>query len=121
MKIPGNMIHPINGEVAGFDGLPSTPKGHVTLIVTVIGRQMPIDFLLMNCSAPYNGILGRDWTVPMEVVASARYQCLKFPNQGRISKVRSNQLATDKCNEKAFEEHKLSEVNSNTIFAAYYG
>lgn len=90
MSLPDALIHPLTGEVVGFNEHKLNPKGRITLVVSVMGLLMSVDFLLMNCIAPYNGILVGDRTVPMEVVSYARFQCLKFPKQGRVSKVRSN-------------------------------
>lgn len=104
-------------EVAGFDGHKSRPRGRATLIVSVMGKHQDVYFLLMNCRSPYNGILGRDWTVPIEVNASARYQCTKFPRKDRVAKIRSNQLVAHQCNEAAFGEHPLSEVRDMTILS----
>lgn len=69
----------------------------------------------MDCKAPYNGILGRDWTTRMGTVAAAQYQCLKFPLEDKIIKVRSNQWLAHDCNEKFFDDIGLSVVKDRQI------
>lgn len=87
MLLPHDLFLKEKEEVTGFDGHKLNPKGSVILIVSLTGKHMIVDFLLMKCNSLYNGILGWDWTVPMEVTSSARFQCIKFPNQDRVLKV----------------------------------
>ena len=73
------------------------------------------DFLLMNCTGPYNALLGQEWISAMEVVSSSFYQCIKFPFCERIVKVRSDQWASHKCSEAAFDEVQECQVQGRTI------
>lgn len=89
MKLPQKLMETPN-EVFRIDGHKSHPIGCITLDIALMGKVMSIDSLLMVCQAPYNSILGTDSTPPIGVVAMAGSQCIKFPHNGRIAKVRSN-------------------------------
>lgn len=69
IKLPNELLYDVTKEIAGFDGHISKPKGRVTLIVSVMGKHISLEFLLMNYNTPYNGILGQDRIVPMQVNA----------------------------------------------------
>lgn len=85
------------------------------LDVCLGGKLISLDFFLMDCRAPYNGILGRDWITHMGVVASTHYQCFKFPLRDKVIKVISNRWLAHDCDERFFEEIGLSEVKDRQI------
>lgn len=60
MELQQNHIYEESRNVYGFDGHNSDPIGHVSLDVTLMGKVLTIDFLLMGCKLHYNDILGRD-------------------------------------------------------------
>lgn len=81
-------------EVASFDVHNSRPRERVTLVVLVRGKHQTMDFVLVNYQVPYSGILGKDWTVPMDVTLLKRYQYIKFPHEDKVAKVKRNQMVT---------------------------
>lgn len=109
IKLLDELIRDVIRKVVGFDGHKSRPRGKIRLIVSLMGKHMIFDFVLINCNAPYNGILWHELIVPMEVTTSARFECIKI----------THQIATNDYNELAFDDHELSEVNDKTILIAY--
>lgn len=81
MKLPDELIHDTTRQVIGLDDHKSSLKGTVTLITSLMGKNMAVDLFLMKCNAPYSGTLGKDWTILMEVTSSTKFQCIKSPNQ----------------------------------------
>lgn len=118
MKLLDKLIHDVMMEVTRFNGHKPNPKGRITLIIFLMGKLMVVYFFLMNYNTLYNGILGRDWTIPMEIAISARFQCIELPTQEWVAKVRSNQMIAHNYNERAFDDYQLSKVNMNTNLAA---
>lgn len=81
------------------------------------GKVLIVDFLVMECKFPYNVILGRDWMISIEVITSTRFQCIKFPHNDRIAKVRKNQWQVHSVNEKPNEDIRHSEVKGKIILS----
>ena len=73
--------------VKGFDGHESTPCGIFTIPVTLAGKTIRQEVILMNCCSTYNALFGGDWTTAMEATVSCLYQCSKFPYSERTVKV----------------------------------
>ncbi|XP_026445572.1 uncharacterized protein LOC113346222 [Papaver somniferum] len=46
--------------------------------ITVANKPVLGNFLLLDCRAPYNEIVGRDWMHAIGAVTSSYHQCLKF-------------------------------------------
>ena len=69
MNIPADLILEEHNPVFGFNGQKARPIGRVVLNVARMGKVFTVDFLLIDAKSPYNAILGRDWTIPMEVSA----------------------------------------------------
>ncbi|XP_026383293.1 uncharacterized protein LOC113278750 [Papaver somniferum] len=63
-----------------------TAVGRINLPTMVGGRMVMQYFSLLDCRAPYNAILGRDWIHAMEAVTSTVHQCLKFITPAGVMK-----------------------------------
>lgn len=44
MQLPEKLVHQVKGEVASFGGHKFSPNRRVTLVVSVMGKHMPVDF-----------------------------------------------------------------------------
>ncbi|KAF5206873.1 hypothetical protein FRX31_003540 [Thalictrum thalictroides] len=115
MKLSGDLIIPEDNPIIGFDGTTSQAVGRISLPVATAQKVASIDFMLMNCKSTYNAILGRDWLHQMQAVASTFHQAVKFPHDGRICKIQSNQRASHDCHEAVLSDYKESEVKGNMI------
>ena len=65
MEFDQNHIIQDMGEISGFNGAVSIQAGRILLDIELAGKQISIDFFLMDYSAPHNALLGRDWTTGM--------------------------------------------------------
>lgn len=48
MKLPDDLIHNVTEKVIRFNSYKSNPKGWTTLIVSLMGKHMAMNLLLMN-------------------------------------------------------------------------
>lgn len=64
--------------LSGFKGHKTWPVGEVTLTVTLGGKSLQTNFILVDRPSAYNSITGREWLHRMDVEASTRYEVLKF-------------------------------------------
>ena len=76
----------------GFTGDGVIPKGTIKLVVT-LGEPpqttiVMINFLVVNCSSVFNGILGKPLLKTLKVVTLIHYLTMKFPTAAGIGQVR---------------------------------
>ncbi|XP_026420327.1 uncharacterized protein LOC113316340 [Papaver somniferum] len=113
MNLPHDLIEEDENPIIGFSGEVTKAIGKVKIPITVDDKYVLGNFLLLDCRAPYNAIVGRDWIHEIGAVTSSYHQCLKFLTPEGVVKVRSDQMAAHKCHESAIEEYKKSEVTGN--------
>ncbi|XP_058211815.1 uncharacterized protein LOC131324001 [Rhododendron vialii] len=68
-----------------------------TLPVQVGTVVLRTDFLVVDVSSSYNGIIGRTWLHKMRAVSSTYQQMLKFPGSNGIERIRGNQKVAQQC------------------------
>ena len=52
----------------GFDGRMVTPEGQIKLPVVTMGKEVQVNFIVVNTFSPYTAILGWPWIHAIEVV-----------------------------------------------------
>ena len=52
----------------GFDGRMVTPEGQIKLPVVTMGKEVQVNFIVVNTFSPYMAILGWPWIHAIEVV-----------------------------------------------------
>ncbi|XP_026441697.1 uncharacterized protein LOC113340856 [Papaver somniferum] len=109
MNLPHDLIEEDENPIVGFSGEVTKTIGKVKIPITVANKYVLGNFLLLDCRAPYNAIVGRDWMHEIDAVISSYHQCLKFITPEGVVKVRSDQIAAHKCHESAMDEYKKSE------------
>lgn len=77
--------------LVGFDGKVVTPKEQIKLSVLTKGKEVEVNFIVVNAFSPYTAILGRPWFHAMGVVLSTLHQKIKFPTEDGVAIVRANQ------------------------------
>ncbi|XP_026459067.1 uncharacterized protein LOC113359690 [Papaver somniferum] len=115
MNLSHNLIEDEENPIIGFSGEVTKAIGKVNMLITVTDKSVLGKFLLLDCRAPYNVIVGRDWMHAIGAVASSYHQCLKFITPEGVVKVRSDQMAAHKCHGNVMDEYRKSEVSSNHI------
>ncbi|XP_026458539.1 uncharacterized protein LOC113359059 [Papaver somniferum] len=106
MNLPHDLIEEDENPIIGFSGEVTKAIRKVKIPVTVADKSILGNFLLLDCRAPYNAIVGRDWMHDIGAVTSSYHQCLKFFTPEGVVKVRSDQMAAHKCHESAMDEYK---------------
>ncbi|XP_026450728.1 uncharacterized protein LOC113350832 [Papaver somniferum] len=115
MNLPHDLIEEDENPIIGFSGEVTKEIGKVKIPIKVADKSVLGNFLLLNCRAPYNAIVGRDWLHEIGAVTSSYHQCLNFLAPEGVVKVRSDQMAAHKCHESAMDEYRKSEVSGNQI------
>ena len=52
----------------GFDGRMVTPEGQIKLPMVTMGKEVQVNFIVVNTFSPYTAILGWPWIHAIEVV-----------------------------------------------------
>lgn len=64
--------------LVGFDGRMVVPKGQISLLVNTEGKEVMVNFVVVNSFFPYTAILGKPWIHAMVVVPSTLHVKVKF-------------------------------------------
>ncbi|MQL78799.1 hypothetical protein Taro_011245 [Colocasia esculenta] len=83
------MLRPTPTTIAAYDNSRRSCHGMVTVQVELGPLAVTIDFYVLDIDPMFKAILGRPWLEALGAVPSTTHQCLKFPFQGRIIKVKS--------------------------------
>lgn len=57
-----------NTSLVGFDGRMVIPKGQISLLVNTEGKEVIVNFIVVNSFSPDTTILGRPWIHAMGAV-----------------------------------------------------
>ena len=71
----------------GFDGKVVTPEGKIKLRVVTEGREVEVNFIVVNAYSPYTAILGCPWIHSMRAVPSTLHQKIKFLTKDGVAVV----------------------------------
>ncbi|MQL70849.1 hypothetical protein Taro_003153 [Colocasia esculenta] len=75
--------------IAAYDNSRRSCHGMVTVQAELGPLAITVDFYILDIDPMFKAILGRPWLEALGAVPSTAHQCLKFPFQGRIIKVKS--------------------------------
>ena len=101
LKLDPRRLRPFDSPLISFNGDKVYPNGIVTLTVTVgthlkqLTRQL--DFLVVDCPASYNVIIGRLTLNKWKSTTSTYCLKVKFPTENGIDKVRGDQILAREC------------------------
>ena len=65
--------------LVGFNRKDVTPKGQIKLPVVTKGKEVEVNFIVVNACLPYTAILGHPWIYSIRLVPSMLQQKIKFP------------------------------------------
>lgn len=74
-----------------------TPKGQIKLPVVTVGKEVEVNFIMVNAFSPYTVILGRPWIYDIAAVSSTLHQKIKFPTKNRVVVVWADQKVARQC------------------------
>ena len=72
-------------------------EGQISLPVNMEGKEVMINFIVVNSFSPYTAILGRPWIHAMGAVPSTLHVKVKFHTEHGIATVRGNQQMARQC------------------------
>ena len=72
-------------------------EGQISLPVNMEGKEVMINFIVVNSFSPYTAILGRPWIHEMGAVPSTLHVKVKFHTEHGIATVRGNQQMARQC------------------------
>ncbi|XP_026429774.1 uncharacterized protein LOC113326224 [Papaver somniferum] len=101
INLPHDLIKEDENPIIGFSGEVTKAIGKVKIPITVADKSVLDTFLLLDCIAPYNAIVGRDWMHEIGAFTSSYHQCLKFVTPEGVVKVKRDQMTAHKCHENA--------------------
>ena len=61
------------------------------------GKELMVNFIVVNAFSPYTAILARPWIHAMYVVSSTLHAKVNFPTEQGIVVVKKDQKATRQC------------------------
>ena len=70
--------------LVGFNGKVVTPKGQIKLPVVTKGKEVEVNFIVVNAYSPYTVILGHPWIHSIEAIPSMLHQKIKFPTEDGV-------------------------------------
>jgi hypothetical protein len=65
-----------NLSPSGFAGDPTEAKGIIYKELTIGGKIVPMDFIMVDVKGHYNVLLGQDWIHVNECIPSTLHQCI---------------------------------------------
>jgi len=74
--------------LVGFDGRIVTLEGQIKLLVVTEGKEVEVNFILVNMFSPYTAILRCPWIHAMGAVPLTLHQKIKFPIEDGVAIVR---------------------------------
>ncbi|XP_075662993.1 uncharacterized protein LOC142632490 [Castanea sativa] len=83
--------------LAGFDKKIVILKGQIKLPVVTEGKEVEVNFIVVDAFSKYTAILGRPWIHVMGVVPSTLHQKIKFPFENGVAVMHVDQKAVRQC------------------------
>jgi len=80
-----------------FDGRMVIPEGQISLSVNIEGKEVIVNFIVVNSFSPYTAILRRPWIHAMGAVLSTLHVKVKFHTEQGIDVVRGDQQVARQC------------------------
>lgn len=71
----------------GFNGKVVMPKGQIKLSIVTEGKEVEVNFMVVNAFSPYIAILGLPWIHAIGVVPSTLHWKIKFPTEDGVDVV----------------------------------
>ena len=78
-----------------FDGNLVIPEGQISLPISTEGKEVVVNFIVVNVFSPYTAILGQPWIHAMGAMLSTLHVKVKFHIEGGIAVVRRDQQVQD--------------------------
>ncbi|XP_075665594.1 uncharacterized protein LOC142635293 [Castanea sativa] len=83
--------------LVGFDGQMVIPEGQISLLVNIEGKEVMVNFIVVNSFSPHTTILDRPWIHAMGAVSSTLHVKVKFHTKQGVSVIRGDQQVARQC------------------------
>lgn len=67
------------------------PEGQIKLSIVTEGKEVEVNFMVVNAFSPYIAILGQPWIHTIGAVPSTLHWKIKFPTEDGVAVVQTNQ------------------------------
>ena len=95
-----------------FEGKTVIPKGQIRLPIQTDSEIVEVDFIVVDSYSPYTSIMARPWLHALGAVSSTLHQKVKYPSEGLVKEILSNQSVARQCMVAAIL-HKPKAVSSD--------
>ncbi|KAL5556509.1 hypothetical protein UlMin_038745 [Ulmus minor] len=117
MNLVGVKIEPTASSLSGFTGDSISSEGILNLPVELGSSPcqhiQAVDFVLVDCSSPYNAIIGRPTLNKIRAVTSTYHLLVKFPTVGGIGILRGDQTESREIYEAANRSVQVQGIKSS--------
>ena len=83
--------------LVGFDGRVVKPEGQIKSLVVTEGKEVEVNFIVVNAYSPYTVIFGRPWIHAMGTVPLTLHQKIKFPMEDGVAIVWADKKVARQC------------------------
>ena len=80
--------------MVGFDSKMVMSIGQIRLPLTAKGKEVLVDFIVVNAYSPYIAILAWPWLYAMEAIPFSLHLKIKFPTDTGVDVIKRDQAAT---------------------------
>ncbi|XP_075636566.1 uncharacterized protein LOC142608771 [Castanea sativa] len=90
LRLKNEDLSKYDTPLVGFDGRMVIPEGQISILVSMEGNEVLVNFIVVSSFSPYMAILGRPWIHAMGAVPSTLYVKVKFHTDHSIATMRGN-------------------------------
>ena len=84
-------LTPYSSPLVSFEGKVIIPKGQIRLPVQTGSMTVEVDFIVVDAFSPYTAIVAKPWLHTLGEVSYTMYQKVKYPSEGQIEEILSDQ------------------------------
>ena len=77
-------------SLVGFTGKVVVPEGQINFSVVTKGKEVEVNFIVVNAFSPYMAILGRPWIHAIGALPFTLHQKIIFPTKDGVVVVRAD-------------------------------
>ena len=100
-----------DSPLVGFDGRTVIPHGMIKLLVQAGDKEVQVNFIVVEAYSLYKAILARPWFHAMGTVSSTLHLKVKYPTQGRVSKLVGSQVVARQCLVAAIRQQSMDKTS----------
>jgi len=111
MGLTPNDLSMYDSLLVGFDSKMVVLIGQIRLPVTVKGKEVLVEFIVVDAYSLYIAILAWPWLYAMQAIPSSLHLKIKFPIDTGVKVIKGDQAATRRCNVGAITQKNQTSGN----------